>query len=349
MWFVNLVVRLMRTLAATVVRRLTTGPLLASWGWPTELGVAALREFLGTLEDIPLPALRRFERQSNRAPLLRPQRTVVTRTSSALGGVGADWLEPARPTDATVLYLHGGGYVSCSPGTHRHFTSALAWIARSRVVAIDYRLAPEHPYPAAVEDAVAAYEALLADGVDPRTLFVAGDSAGGGLTLLTLLELKRRGLAQPAGAVCLSPYTDLTWSSDSWRTNTAYDYLPSTASAGRLRELLSSWFGGHDPADPRLSPLFADLAGLPPLLVIAGEVELLVDDSRRFVAAARAAGVDVTYVEAADMVHVYPIVLPLSRPAMEAAALVADFVADHTGAVATRGAPGPPDRIGLSA
>lgn len=349
MWFFDLVVRFVRTMIAVVVRRLTTGPLLPSWGWPTELGVAAMREFLATLERIPLRTLRRFERHSDKSPLLRPQRTVVTRTATHLGGVRAEWLVPARPTDATVLYLHGGGYVSCSPGTHRHFTSALAWIARTRVVAIDYRLAPENPYPAAVEDAVAAYEALLAGGADPRTLFVAGDSAGGGLTLLTLLELKRRGVPQPAGAICLSPYTDLTWSGESWRANTAYDYLPSTASSGRLRDLLSSWFGGHDPADPRLSPLFADLAGLPPLLVIAGGVELLVDDSRRFVAAARAAGVDVTYVEAAEMVHVYPVVLPLSRPAMEAAALIADFVADHTGAAAMRGEPGPPDSVGLSA
>lgn len=335
MWFVNLVVRLVRTMAAVVIRRLTTGPLRPTWTWPTELTVAAMREFLATLEDIPLPTLRRFERQSNRAPLLRPQRTVVTRTQTRLAGVDAEWLEPARPTDAALLYLHGGGYVSCSPGTHRHFTSALAWIARIRVVAIDYRLAPEHPFPAAIEDAAAAYGALIDSGVDPRKLFVAGDSAGGGLTLLLLLELKRRGLPQPAGAICLSPYTDLTWSGPSWSANTAYDYLPGIGSSERLRELLSSWFGGRDPADPRLSPLFADLSGLAPLLVIAGEAELLVDDSRRFVEAARRAGVDVTYVEAADMVHVYPIVLPLSRPAMVAAALMADFVADHTGGVAT--------------
>lgn len=346
MWLVDLVVRFVRTMAAVVVRRLTTGPLLPSWGWPTELGVAALREFLATLEHMPLRTLRLFERLSNRAPLMRPQRTVVTRTSTRIAGVAGEWLEPARATDATVLYLHGGGYVSCSPGTHRHFTSALAWLARTKVIAIDYRLAPEDPYPAAVEDAAATYEALLDSGVSPATLFVAGDSAGGGLTLLTLLELKRRGLPQPAGAICLSPYTDLTWSGESWATNTAYDYLPGIGDSERLRELLSSWFGGHDPADPRLSPLFADLSGLAPLLVIAGEAELLVDDSRRFVEAAHSAGVDVTYVEAPDMVHVYPIVLPLSRPAMEAAAIMADFIADHTEVGTDAEAPG---RVDLSA
>lgn len=332
MWVVDMVVRMVRTIAAVVVRRLSTGPLLPSWSWPTELTVATMREFLATLDHVPLRLLRRLERQANRAPLPHPQRTVVTRTPTRLSGVDGEWLDPARPTDATVLYLHGGGYVSCSPGTHRHFTSALAWIARCRVVAIDYRLAPEDPYPAAVEDAAAAYEALLDDGVHPATLFVAGDSAGGGLTLLTLLELKRRGLPQPAGAICLSPYTDLTWSGDSWTTNVAFDYLPSAAESASLREWLSSWFGGHDPADPRLSPLFADLSGLAPLLVISGEAELLVDDSRRFVTAAREAGVDVTYVETPDMVHVYPIVLPRSRPAMEATALMADFIADHTAA-----------------
>lgn len=330
MWLVDLGVRLVRALLALVVRRVTTGRLRPSWTWSTEVTVTFLREVVATVERMPHATLRRFERLTNRTPVPPPQRAVVKQTPVLMGDVPAEWLEPARPTDATLLYLHGGGYVSCSPGTHRHLTSSLAWSARVRVLAIDYRLAPEHPFPAAVDDAVAAYEALLGEGVDPAALFVAGDSAGGGLTLLLLLELKRRGLPQPAGAICLSPYTDLTWSGESWATNTAFDYLPSTAQSQALRSMLASWLGGVEPTDARVSPLYADLAGIAPLLVLTGEVELLVDDSRRFVEAARAAGVDVTYVEAPDMVHVYPLVLPVSRRGMEAMALMADFVADRT-------------------
>jgi monoterpene epsilon-lactone hydrolase len=202
-----------------------------------------------------------------------------------------EWVAPRSGVAAdapVVYYLHGGGYVSCSPVTHRAITTTLALDLGARVFALDYRLAPEHPFPAALEDAVAGYRWLLAQGIDPKRLVVAGDSAGGGLALSTLVALRDAGEPLPAAALLLSPWTDLAGTGDSVRLNAeACDaFRPED-----VPRFASAYLGSVPPEDPRASPLYARLEGLPPLLIHVGTSEILYDDSSRLHARATAAGV----------------------------------------------------------
>ncbi len=199
------------------------------------------------------------------------------------------WLEPREAPERTViLYFHGGGYFFCSPRTHRPLTEGLAAASGLRVLSARYRLAPEHPYPAALEDAVAHYERLLACGY---RVVLAGDSAGGGLTLATLVALRERGLPQPAGAVCFSPWTDLAGTGPSLDSN---DRSCAMFSGQSLRQAASIYLGEACPRTPLASPLYAELHGLPPLLLHVSDSEVLYDDSTRLAERARTAGVDVT-------------------------------------------------------
>ena len=183
----------------------------------------------------------------------------------------------------TVLYLHGGGYVAGSPESHRSVTSHLAKFANARVVVPDYRLAPEHACPAAIEDAVAVYQALLAEGVDPATLTIAGDSAGGGLALAALQALKAEKIALPSSTILISPWVDLSLN-DLFDTDRdimlSHAWLASAAGA----------YGGDDPTRPACSPLNGDLTGLPPVLIQSGSDEILLNDSHRLCAALNDAG-----------------------------------------------------------
>lgn len=227
---------------------------------------------------------------------------VTARRISAGGGEG-EWLEPAETAgDRTILHLHGGGYVIGSVNTVRSMASQLARAAGARVLTLDYRLAPEHPFPAAVEDSLTAYRWLLEEGVDPADLAISGDSAGGGLALATVVALRDGGEPLPAAVVCLSPWTDLTLSAPSLELNADSD--PQVSRWG-LEAMATHYLAGQDPAHPLASPLFADLGGLPPLLVHAGAAEGLRDDALRLAEAATAAGVDVTMECWEDMIHVW--------------------------------------------
>lgn len=208
-------------------------------------------------------------------------------TNDTIGGVPGEWLKPsADPASTTLLYLHGGGYFACSPQTHRRITGRFARSGLD-VFAPEYRLAPEHPFPAAIDDAVAAYRGLLARGVSPGTIVIAGDSAGGGLALALLLSLRDSGDALPSGAVLFSPWTDLAGTGDSLRTNHTRDAMfPGEG----MERAAAPYLNGTDPRHPLASPLYADLGGLPPLMVHVGSYEILLDDSRRLVAKALAAG-----------------------------------------------------------
>ncbi len=192
--------------------------------------------------------------------------------------VRGEWLEVAKPEPGVILYLHGGGYVACSAMSHRPITAALARLSRRRVFSLDYRLAPEHRYPAALDDAVAGYEWLLAEGWAAKQISLAGDSAGGGLVLGTLLRVRDAGLPLPACAVCFSPWTDMAGTGASGRAN---DGRCAMFRPENSHEFAAAYLGGGSPYDSYASPLFADLAGLPPLLLQIGSTELLLDDSRR--------------------------------------------------------------------
>ncbi|MGI4857465.1 MAG: alpha/beta hydrolase fold domain-containing protein [Janthinobacterium lividum] len=242
--------------------------------------------------------------------------------------VAAEWIEPASPNmvptlSRTVLYLHGGAYLFCSPRTHRAITCALALHGLARVLAPDYRLAPEHPAPAALDDALAAYRSLLAEGVAPASIVVAGDSAGGGLALALLLALRDAGDPLPAAGVLFSPWTDLAVTGGTIERLAESDVLFD----GRgVRAAARLYLAGMPDTDWRASPLYGDFTGLPPLLIQASDSEVLLDDARRVVEKARAAGVEVEFREWRGVPHAWQIFagfLPEARVALHQAG---DFI-----------------------
>ncbi|VXB49915.1 Acetyl-hydrolase [Burkholderia sp. 8Y] len=245
-----------------------------------------------------------------------------------VGGNG-EWLR--SPTSRrTILYLHGGGYYFCSPRSHRAISFGLAVRAQAKVFSLDYRLAPEHRFPAAVDDAVAAYRALLADAA-PDSIVIAGDSAGGGLALATLLALRDAGDALPAGAVFFSPWTDLTCSGASMRTNEGRDPM---FHAAVFPKVAAQYLGDADAAHLYASPLFGSFEGLPPLLIQAADTELLLDDATRVADKARAAGVRVDLEIWRNVPHIFPIWAPFMPEARQALSHAAHFIGDVTAAPA---------------
>jgi acetyl esterase/lipase len=233
-----------------------------------------------------------------------------------------------------VLYLHGGGYVSGSPRTHRPLAGEIAHAAGARLLLPAYRLAPEHPFPAALEDAWVAYWWLLKQGVQPGQIVVAGDSAGGGLALALLVALRDAGLPLPAGLVCISPWVDLTLRGASLRANEGRDYLNAAA----IRAVAALYLNGRDAREPLASPLFADLRGLPPTLIQTGTAELLLDDSKRLARRAAAAGVPVELELWENMVHVWHFLYLFEAKARQAIRRVGCFVRERVPAEGAAGA-----------
>ncbi len=242
----------------------------------------------------------------------------VTITAVDANGVAGEWVDAPglQVPGKTLLYLHGGAYTVGDPTLYRMFTWRLAAAACCRVLAIDYRLAPEHPYPAAVEDAVASYRWLLENGHDGSDLALAGDSAGGNLVLVLLQRLRAEGLPLPASAVCYSPWTDLTGSGASVTLNARRDpMLPGH----RLREAAHLYAPDADLTDPLLSPLFANYRNLPPLAIHVGSTEVLLDDALRVADRARSAGVEVDLTVWPSQPHVFPVLarfIPEGRQAI---------------------------------
>lgn len=227
-----------------------------------------------------------------------------------IGSINAEWAEWTSPeTTGTILYLHGGAYVVGSITTHRMLAADLAKYSNARVLLIDYRLAPEDPFPAGLEDAITAYQWLLESGTPAEEILIAGDSAGGGLALAALLKLRDEGLPLPAGGILLSPWTDLTMSGDSIKSKTQKDFILDADHLSRMAKLYA---GEADLRHPHISPLFADLRGLPPLLIQVGTDEILLDDSVRLAESAEKAGVDVQLEVYEEMFHVFHM-FPLFR------------------------------------
>ncbi|WP_322010285.1 alpha/beta hydrolase [Paraburkholderia sp. J12] len=259
----------------------------------------------------------------------------LVRQAPKSGDVPGDGDREAR----TLLYLHGGGYYFCSPQTHRAITFGLALRTGADVFSLDYRLAPEHPFPAAIDDALAAYRQLVASGRRPESIVIAGDSAGGGLALATLVALRDLGDALPAGAVLYSPWTDLASTGASIRTNDGRDPMFCGEVFARVAPL---YLGAERATHPYASPVYADLHGLPPLFMRAGSTETLLDDTLRVAARARAAGVSVECEIGSGLPHVWPIFAPFLPEARRALDDTARFVRRVTSAASGAAAqPGP--------
>lgn len=236
----------------------------------------------------------------------------------------AEWVAaPGSDTDRAVLYLHGGGYVIGSCDSHRNLAYNISAASKARVLLLDYRLAPEAPFPAAVDDAANAYCWLLDEGFAPGRLAIGGDSAGGGLTVAALVALRYRGQPMPAAGLCLSPWTDMEGVGASMAAKEEEDPM---LNQDTLLWFAERYLAGADARAPLAAPIYADLAGLPPLLVQVGTAEVLLDDSLRLAERARAAGVDVSLDVAHGMMHVWHLFEPVLDEAGEAIARAGTFL-----------------------
>jgi acetyl esterase/lipase len=246
-------------------------------------------------------------------------------------GLAAEWIYPAggaqRPgaADRAIFYTHGGGYVSGNCIDHRMHVARFVQATGIGALLYDYRLAPEHPFPAAMEDTLVAYRWLLEQGIPPAGIIIVGESAGGGLCLASLLAIRDRQLPLPAAGVALSPWTDLACTGDSYRTNVMRDI----STLGSWDVWGGYYVGPNDPRNPWISPLYGDLRGLPPILIQVGDHEILLDDSRRFAAKAEAAGVDIRLRVWEGMVHCFPLLAPMFPEATRAWEETIDYIRQH--------------------
>jgi phosphinothricin tripeptide acetyl hydrolase len=291
-------------------------------------GIEAVRAHLAKLPPSESLTVAERRAQYERAETVFPTPPDVKVEHVIAASAPAEWLRPpSTEAGRVVLYLHGGGYVIGSPRSHRHLAAAIAGAAGASALLLDYRLAPEHPFPAAVDDASAAYRWLLDQGIAPGRIVIAGDSAGGGLTVATLLALREAQIPLPAAGVCISPWVDLTCSGASYQSKAAVDPIVRQAGVG---EMARAYLGSTDPRTPLASPLFADLRGLPPLLIHVGSDEVLLDDAVALAERAKAAGVDATLEEYDRMVHVWHWFLPMLDEAQAAVESIGRFARART-------------------
>lgn len=275
-----------------------------------------IRLYFSGWSEGPIAQQRAWQEKRARYARLPPQ---VRCEPESINGIPAEWVRPPGQSQGNILYLHGGAYNLGSVNASRDLIARLVVATQRTALAIDYRLAPENPFPAAVEDALICYRWLLAEGVEPARILLAGDSAGGGLAIATLIALRDEGLPPPAGGFCISPWVDLTLSGESIRSKAAVDPILDAASLSRY----AAAYAGKAPLNaPLISPLFAELSGLPPLLIQAGTEEILLADATRLAARAGAAGVAATLETWDGLFHVFQAVpfLPETRQALAQAA-----------------------------
>lgn len=286
-------------LGRVLIARMRRGPLRPGWTVALETTVAYLRDDFVELAALPVPAARAAleARPLPRDAIRRVQRDLVR-----AGALRGEWVRSSaagEPADGAVLYLHGGSYLFGSPRTHADTLARLALAVDRPLFALDYRLAPEHPYPAQLDDALAALRWLETTGVPRTHVVIAGESAGGNLALALALALRDRGEPQPTALVLVSPWLDLTSSHDSHRRNLPFDY----GTPDMLRAQARLFAGGLALDDPRLSVGNVDPRGIAPTLLQVGTAELLLDECRAWAARARHAGVELTVDEPRDMPH----------------------------------------------
>ncbi|MEO7092417.1 MAG: alpha/beta hydrolase [Polyangiales bacterium] len=327
----RMLMRYGRTLARVRLRRAISGPKRQGWTAQFEALVEVLRRDADSLREATFPAIRAH---MDGRPLGSRVLSRVAREKVQVGGLRAEWFCPrdARRGDdtrGTILYLHGGGYCVGSIRTHRDLLARLCLAAHAEVLALEYRLAPEHPYPAAVDDAVSAYRWLRAKeggAREARKIVIGGDSAGGGLTMATLLALRDAGDELPRAGILLSPWVDLRGREPSIRENADYDWIDEVF----LHRCAQDYRGTLAIEDPRLAPLQADLKGLPPLLFQLGGAEILLDEGRRLAERAEAAGVEVTLDVTPDMIHVFQLFAEVVPQGAAAIARIGRYVTTRT-------------------
>ena len=276
--------------------------------------IAALREVLAQRERPAAIADRRraIDAMAEQMPVARDS---VFEPVTA-NGVRAEWsAAPGVKQDHALLFLHGGGYVIGSLASHRHMVSELGRAAGVRALALDYRLAPEHPFPAAVDDALAGYRFLLASGFAPRRIAIAGDSAGGGLAVAAMVAIQDAGLPQPAGGWCISPWIDLEGVGESMTSLATVD---PTVHKDVILELAALYLNGAPARSPLAAPIYADLSGLAPLVIQVGAAETLLDDAVRLARVAGIANVAVTLEIWPEMIHVWHLFHPRLAPGRRA-------------------------------
>ncbi|MCL2716943.1 MAG: alpha/beta hydrolase [Alphaproteobacteria bacterium] len=315
--------------ATTVLRRLVHGPLVASWSLGMEIGIlfvrrqlnhafsfADIREARKFLDGLDPPITGNCEVQCGASPGTAPR---------------GQWITPGKVTsDVTLLYLHGGGY-SFYPESCRRFAGVLATLFGARLFAADYRLTPEHRHPAQRDDALSAYRYLLDEGIDPRHIVVIGDSAGGHLTLLTLLSLRQAGLPQPALAVALSPATDVDMTATGPVPNDRYDILQS-----HMLQTFGKWlidFTAYSREDLALP--FQDFRAVAPIYIQAGGREVLCDAIRDFVRVLEKQGCEMTFDVWPDMIHVFQYFGTWQKDSRDAIARIRSAIAHYTGSAGT--------------
>lgn len=281
-----------------------------------------LREFAASID--PKAPLEQLRALYDGFAALTAEPTGIIWTEVDAGGVPSIWAEASGgATDRVLQYVHGGGYVIGAAKYYRNLTGHLARAIGCRVLNVDYRLAPEHRHPAAVDDSTAAYKWLLDQGIDPKHIAIAGDSAGGGLTMATLLNIKKQGLPMPAAAMPISPWIDLECTGASMSTRATADLL---VSAEMLRGMSEGFLQGQDSRDPLAAPLHGDLRGLCPLYIQVGDDETLLDDSTRLAKLASQAGVETRIDVFPEMQHVFQMAAGNMPEADDAIQRMADWV-----------------------
>ncbi len=310
--------------AALGTRRTLRGPKRPTWTLEMEIAAEFMRLYG--------PVLTRLSPTNQRRAadgLLRPTRLAqaMPREDVRANGIPATWFRPEETShDAVIYYLHGGGYILGSMQTHQNLITGFCNAAECAAFALDYRLAPEHPFPAAIEDSVAGYRYLLEEGIAPERIVIAGDSAGGGLTLATLFQLRDLALPLPAAAILVSPWADVEGNSKTIELHAPYDYLVMSH-----LKLCADWvMSGQNPKHPLISPVLGDFRDLPPMLIQVGGAEALLDDAVRVAACAREAGVDVRLDVHTDMVHVFQMFSSFLPQAQRAVREFGAFVREKT-------------------
>ena len=254
-----------------------------------------------------------------------PRKTKIEKVS--FNGISAEWICAKEAHEGRViLYLHGGGYNIGSPNTHRELAAHISMASGAKVLLPDYRLAPEHPFPSALEDATSAYRWLLDTGLTGGDISIAGDSSGGGLSIATSISLRDAGEPSPASIVCISPWTDLEMSGNSIKTHAEIDPMLNLQS---LKIMASNYIGDGDPRSPLISPIHADLKGISPLLIHVGSDEMLLDDSTRIAEKAKSAEVDVTIKIYDQMWHAWHLNVRLMPEAKNAIKELGSLIRKH--------------------